>query len=162
MKLASILFFAVLAGTACNSSGSRQSTGTDSTAANATQQYAPAVNSLCFLQLGGLKKQDSSYVQLFIDGNNISGTFNSVPYEKDSRKGTLHGTKQHDVIKAVWRFMQEGMNDSIAVEFKLSGNKLLQKSLSVDPATGRQFTSDTARFDQEFNKIDCASLPAAQ
>lgn len=112
---------------------------------------------LCFLRLEGLQNQDSSIISLHLNGSQVSGTFNHLPFEKDSRKGTITGELKGDTIKALWSFMQEGMNDTIRVEFKLSENKLLQKSFGVDQSTGRQILTDTSTFSIPYQKTVCES-----
>ena len=66
-----------------------------------------------------------------INANKVNGDMNWLPKEKDRRKGTLSGTLNGDKIEAVWSFMQEGMKDTLAVEFKLSAQQLAQKPMSL-------------------------------
>jgi len=59
------------------------------------------------------------------------------------------------VIKGIWKYQQEGINDSIPYEFKLQGDRLLQKETRYDTKTGREFLPDTADFNVEFSMTDC-------
>ena len=111
--------------------------------------------SLCFQRLEGIQKQDSTFINLIFKGDSVSGILNHLPYEKDSRKGSLQGIRNGDTIKALWSFMQEGMNDTISVEFKLSENELHQKTWGIDKNTGRQKLTDTSTFSLRYQKIDC-------
>lgn len=105
-----------------------------------------SLTSLCFIRTEGDKSQDSTTVQLVIKGNTVTGEMNWIPYEKDGRKGILNGTRSGDIIKAVWTFKQEGMTDTMAVDYKLDGDKLTQKPLKVNTKTGRQQTDEAAGY----------------
>lgn len=112
---------------------------------------------LCFLHQEGASMRDSSTIQLKITGDSVKGTFNHIPYEKDSRKGTIEGFKTGDTIKALWSFMQEGMNDSISVEFLIKDDALFQKTFGVDENTGRQKLTDTSTFSVRYRAVNCPS-----
>ncbi len=153
MKLFSILLCILFWTAACNNNTVRNSPA-DSVSSE------PAVQTLCFQRLAGTGNQDTSSIRLVIDGNEVTGDFQDIPYEKDSRKGTITAFKLGDVIKGVWLYMQEGMQDTLSVEFRLSGNTLLQKNYSVNPETGRQYLSDESRFVIEYKQAGCDSIPA--
>ena len=114
-----------------------------------------AIKTVCFQKLSGTSNQDTTSLKLIIDGEEISGDFAHYPYEKDNRVGTISATKKNDLIKGVWIYMQEGMNDTLAVEFKLTGDKLVQKNYTVDAKTGREVFSDGSVFNIEFTKVNC-------
>jgi hypothetical protein len=157
MKVFQSLVFLALGISACTNSNHAN---TDAISDTSKTTSKPPIETLCFLRTEGLKKQDTSYVQLVINGDKITGIFAHMPYEKDSRIGTLLGTKQDDLIKGIWIYMQEGMQDTLDVEFKLDKDILLQKNYSVDAKTGRQFLSDSSAFKMEYNSVDCDKLPA--
>ncbi|MEO6980367.1 MAG: hypothetical protein ABI113_18385 [Mucilaginibacter sp.] len=100
----------------------------------------------CFLLTEGKKNQDSTTIELAIKNNKVTGQMNWLPYQKDSRKGTLTGTAKGDTINAVWSFMQEGMTDSIELKLVLNGNRLLQKPLTFDTKTGREHSDEKAGY----------------
>lgn len=116
------------------------------------------VDTLCFARYSGLKNQDTAFVKLIIHGDKVSGNFSNIPYEKDSRIGTVTGVKSGSLIKGIWHYQQEGMHDSIAFEFKLEEHKLLQKTTSYNLNTGQEILTDTAGYDIEFSKGDCPSV----
>jgi len=153
MKNISISISALILFTACNSNNQQDRISTDSISTNDSLQQQ--TSELCFQRLEGLSNQDTSTIHLIIDNGKVSGDFNHIPYQKDSRKGTLKGFKNADIIQGVWTFMQEGMIDTLSVEFKLSGNGLLQKTFGVDKNTGRQKLTDTSTFSIPYKKIDC-------
>ena len=125
---------------------------------DSTSTAAPAVRqdtTLCFHRLEGLKNQDTTSITLRFNGDEVNGELNHLPYEKDSRKGTFKGNRKGDTIRALWTFMQEGMNDTLSVEFKLSGDELLQKTYGVDTSTGRQKLTDTSTFAHRYTRVEC-------
>lgn len=116
----------------------------------------PDSSILCFQHT---ENRDTSSIQLIIKGSLVEGKFSYVPFEKDAKRGTIHGTKQADLIKGVWRYMQEGVMDSLDVEFKLKNKQLLQKEFSVDMQTGREVLRDTSSFNILFSEVDCEKFP---
>jgi hypothetical protein len=84
-----------------------------------------------------------------------------MPFEKDSRRGTLRGTKEGTRIKATWTFRQEGQSDSLPVHFELANKRLLQKPYRYHRESGREYVADTSRYTLSFQQIDCAGFPAA-
>ena len=157
MKVPYSLFLIVSGLTACTNSNNNSvlTDHPDTLAGTKTE----VIETLCFEQSEGTSNRDTSYAQMVINGQKITGVLATFPYEKDSRVGTIFGTKEGDLIKAVWIYMQEGIPDTLDVEFKLDKDQLLQKSFSVDTKTGRQFLSDSNSFSTEFHKIDCNKLP---
>jgi hypothetical protein len=136
---------------ACNSN-STNDISSDNTAEDSviTEQVQ-----MCFERTEGDAHQDTTTLNLIIEGDNVTGDFNHLPHEKDSRKGTISGKRKGDLIKAVWSFMQEGMNDTLGVEFKLKGDRLLQKNYSINAKTGRQYLSEQSQFVLEYAKVEC-------
>lgn len=111
----------------------------------------------CFLRMEGTQQQDSSYIQLVIRNETVSGVYNVIPHEKDARRGTILGKADDDVFDLVWTFTQEGMQDTLRVVFALHDGKLLQKPLTVDTLTGRQVTRDSSSFSVAYKPIDCVA-----
>lgn len=114
----------------------------------------PTISSLCFLHTEGARHQDSTSIELVIKGSEVSGQMNWLPYEKDSRKGKLNGTVSGDTINAKWTFMQEGMQDTVGVKFKLTGNQLAQKPLKLNVKTDRQQTDESAGYSIIYHSSD--------
>lgn len=127
----------------------------------ATDLNTPAQNmEYCFVHTDGTSAQDTTAVHLVINADKVSGDMNWIPKEKDSRKGTLLGTLNGNVIKAIWTFSQEGMKDTMAVEFKLSAQQLAQKPFAVNTANGRQQLDNKADYTVVYNIDNCK--PKAQ
>ena len=149
MKRLIIPLIAFLVISACN----QENKGT----ANLRNEQPEMIDTLCFVRLDGLQNQDTTSLRLVINGENVTGQFASFPDQKDARIGTINGTKTGNLIKGMWRYQQEGIVDSIGFEFKLQGDKLLQKQSNFDTNTGRESLSDTSAFSIEFLKQDCRS-----
>jgi len=115
--------------------------------AKVTARLAVATDtSRCFLLTAGTKNQDTTTIELAIKNNKVTGQMNWLPYQKDSRRGTLTGSAKGDTINAVWSFMQEGMKDTIGLKLVLNGNQLMQKPLTFDAKTGREHTDEKAGY----------------
>ena len=137
-----ILLFA-----ACSPAGNKSSDkDTLNTAIADTSKLKSAVSSLCFLKTEGTDHKDSTSIQLVIKGDSVSGEMDCVPYEKDARRGQLHGVMKNDTIAAAWTFMQEGMRDTINLKFKMETNQLTQKPLKLNAKTGREETDNAAGY----------------
>lgn len=135
------------------SSPSTQTTKTDSTATADTSVKSvvagskePSTTSLCFVHTDGKNNLDTTGIELVIKGDTVHGEMHWLPFQKDIRKGILSGIKNGDVIKAMWTFKQEGTTDTMQLNFKLDGNRLLQKPLKLNTATGRQQTDESAAY----------------
>ena len=102
--------------------------------------------SLCFLRTEGRLNQDTTSIELVIKNDKVSGQMYWHPFEKDSRKGTLSGTVKGDTVNAVWSFMQEGMQDTLGLQFLIKGENLMQKPLKLNTKTGREQTDKSAGF----------------
>ncbi|NGM66930.1 hypothetical protein [Sphingobacterium sp. SGR-19] len=111
--------------------------------------------SYCFIRTDGTDQQDTTTVRFTIGADKLEGEMNWIPKEKDSRKGVLVGTIAGDEITAIWRYMQEGMEDSIEVAFKFSPNQLAQKPLKVNTNTGVQETDDDADYTLIYTPVGC-------
>lgn len=109
----------------------------------------------CFRRTEGTGNQDTTIVQFTVNVDRIEGTMNWIPKEKDSRKGILTGTISDHEIKAVWSYIQEGMKDSMVVAFKLTPQRLAQKPLKVNAATGRQETDEEADYTVIYEQDEC-------
>ncbi|MFA6087002.1 hypothetical protein [Mucilaginibacter sp.] len=122
----------------------------------ATALNTPAQNmEYCFIHTDGINGQDTTAVHLVINANKVSGDMSWLPKEKDRRKGTLAGMLNGDKIKAVWSFMQEGMKDTLAVEFKLSAQELAQKPMNLNVATGREQVNTNADYSVIYKLDNC-------
>jgi hypothetical protein len=149
MKQIALCCIAALMLAACSSSTDKTA-GTDTVINNDTLAKAknPKAYALCFLNKKG---RDSTSVELVIRGNKVTGKINWLPYQKDSRKGTLDGTIVNDTIRAAWTFMQEGMKDTLNLNFLFKNNQLSLKPLKLNTKTGREQTDEKAGYEIAFD-----------
>jgi hypothetical protein len=113
----------------------------------------PTIYSLCFLNQQG---RDSTSVELVIHGNKVTGLMNWLPYQKDSRKGTIAGMLKNDTLNATWSYMQEGQKDTLGIKFWLKDSQLSQKPLKLNTKSGREQTDDAAGYSIKYvssNKV---------
>ena len=150
MKINFLLFFIVLAIASCT-----QNTGKSGSLANKDNITADIVDTLCFERYSGLKNQDTASISIAIRGNGVTGSYSNFPYEKDSRKGIIIGSKTGENITGMWTYSQEGMTDSTRFEFKLKEDALFQKQTSFDLQSGRETIADTASFSLKYVMINC-------
>jgi hypothetical protein len=114
----------------------------------------PAVEAGCYLghqSAGG----DSILVQLDAQLNGRMEI--SIP-EKDRRSGTLQGIAGTDgIVRATYRFTQEGMTDSIQVQFRQEpgSNALQLRPSAYDPASGREYPDSSKDFSLVLSAIPC-------
>lgn len=110
--------------TACTS---QNDTGNARDTISRNEDKVPLNKVICFQKLEGTEGQDTTFLKLIIEEEQVSGEYTHYPHEKDRRVGTITATKKDELIKGLWIYMQEGINDTLQVEFKLSGDKLVQK-----------------------------------
>jgi hypothetical protein len=153
MKSIILVCVAVLGMAACSSNTNNQAKTDTVGGSDATAQTnnIPTVSSLCFLRTEGKANRDSTSIELVIKGDKVSGQMNWLPYQKDSRRGTLDGMIKGDSIQAKWSFMQEGMQDTINLKFKLNNDQLVQKPLKLNVKTGRDQTDESADYTLAYN-----------
>lgn len=152
------LIISVIALASCTGSGNsnnEEPKHIDRDTINATVGNRPEQKSYCFIRTEGVDQQDTTTVKLIINANKVEGEMNWIPKEKDSRKGVLVGSIAEDEIMAIWRYMQEGMNDSMAVAFKFAPDQLAQKPLRVNTNTGVQETDERADYTLLYTPVGC-------
>ena len=157
MKRFVIFSAAILSFAACTSQPGKNEEGSTTGKIRGGGQ-APAVETICFQKLAGTANQDTTSLSLIIDGDKVSGDLAHYPMEKDSRVGKINATKNGELIKGVWVYMQEGITDTLKVEFKMEGVKLVQKNYTIDSKTGREIFSDASVFNIEFERVPCKNL----
>jgi len=132
---------------ACTSNRDKNTVADTTAKADSTAKPAEVeATSMCFLRTEGKDNKDTTSTELVIKDNKVSGQMYWHPFEKDSRKGSLNGTLKGDTVYAVWGFMQEGMQDTMALQFLIKGDNLMQKPLKLNTQTGRQQTDNAADF----------------
>lgn len=143
---------------ACNPPEADHTPGTASvvTAPVAASQDATLPGTMCFLKVDG---RDTSRINLTITGNQVSGNYDWLPYEKDARRGTLKGTMEgsgtEQKIQATWSYLQEGMSQELPFEAMVTRDTLRQRDYEYDAQTGAQKLSTAATYPVVFNAVAC-------
>ena len=141
---------ALLLLTACSSPATESSStavaDTDTAASGALNKRSGIITSLCFLRTEGKSNMDTTNVQLVIKGDTVSGEMDWRPYQKDGRKGVLEGKMHGDTARVLWTFKQEGVTDTLGLNFKLDSSRLVQRPLKLNKKTGRQQTDESAGY----------------
>lgn len=162
-KLSVFTFLTTLAICSCNDqrSGKRSSNWVDSLFRSDTLHHLAdsLVQGQCYLSLGGARQQDSSKVHLKIFGDKVTGTYNWIPLEKDSRRGVITGTKRGDTLDVVWKFFQEGKEDSLRTFFLLNKGKLRQRDFFYNEKTGKQNRAKGSNFNITYQHVNCGNAP---
>ena len=163
MKINFCLLLLCVFATSCGGSGksttdtvSTKPTHEDTVQANANN--APIVNmQYCFYHTDGTAAQDTTMVNVTINGDKVTGKMNWIPKEKDARKGKLDGKLTGNAIKALWTYGQEGTKDTMTVEFQLRGNGLAQKPYKYDAKTGAEQTNAAADYNVIYTMKNCVN-----
>ena len=111
----------------------------------------------CFLQVF---KQDTTRVNLTINGTDVKGTMDILPYQKDSARGTLQGTKnENGELEVLYSYMIEGNNQTETKILKVENDKLLiKKGELLDLKNDGNLTYkdvSKAKFSEEIPKTEC-------
>jgi hypothetical protein len=125
----------------------------DSLANNKPANGAPS-EQICFeLRF----KEDLSELKLDIQGDEVTGIFNVLPYEKDASTGTLKAKKTGNIIRGEWTYMIEGSNQSEEVEFKLEGDKAFQRLSELEEKNGKLMLKETSKieYSDPMIKVEC-------
>ncbi|MCL7987449.1 hypothetical protein M8998_05795 [Sphingobacterium sp. lm-10] len=110
----------------------------------------------CYIRTEGAENQDTTKVHFVIDENDITGEMDWLPHEKDQRKGTLLGTINGEDVRVQWTYMQEGMQDTLHLQFRLTGGmELYQKPLKVNTSSQREQTDESAAYSLKYAAVDC-------
>ena len=153
MKTLILLCAAALWLSACDNSGEMKGNGTrEAEVVLPVQDEGPQ----CFQKISGAGMHDTTRVRLDPDGSGVSGTMDIILHEKDSRRGRLRGTLGKDgIIRADYYFMQEGMTDTVPLQFRLEEDAILLRPAIYDPATGRERPDTSKGFADRLNKVAC-------
>jgi len=156
MKKIALYCSFILALSACKSKTSETQTTDGATANTDTVATAtkPAKETLCFEEKIG---KDLTTVRLTIDGNNVTGSMEWLPWEKDQARGTLLGKKNGNEIIADYEYMIEGSNQLEEKIFILEGDKLLVKSGELEDKNGKLILKNPAQatVGQTLKKVAC-------
>ncbi len=111
----------------------------------------------CFLMA---KNRDTTLVNLKIENDQVSGTMEWLPFEKDGAHGTLAGTKNpNGEMNLIYTYTIEGSNQTSEEIMKIENNQLLiKKGELIDPNNdGHTKFKDaaTAVYSDTLQKVNC-------
>ncbi len=117
----------------------------------------PAKENVCFLK--ALKK-DSTFVNLTIEGNNVSGNMRWHPWQKDGAIGTLTGTKgANGEMQLLYDYMIEGSKQTETKIMKIENDQLKIKTGElIDPTNnGHLIFKDSSKlkYTEVLQKVVC-------
>lgn len=118
---------------ACNGNSSTKQAA-DSTITAETAVAAAAESRTCYVRY---ENQDSTYLDLHIKGDQVSGLLNIIPREKDRNTGTVSGLVKGDTILLDYTFQSEGMQSVRQVAYLQKDGKLIEGFAEVQEQDGR-------------------------
>lgn len=85
--------------------------------------------SYCF-RTESVSKENSSQVDILelkldIVGSSVSGIYNWLPKQKDTREGFITGSMDDNIIKGKYQFTQEGKEETIPILIKLNEDSVI-------------------------------------
>jgi len=154
LPLIAVLFLANATLVSCNES--------DKKAAETEKDSIPesTIDSFCFEMREGLKQQDLTSVKLVIDEDNVSGTMQWQPFEKDGSNGTLKGIKKGAEMFLTYDYLIEGSRQKEDMVFKLAGDTLYRKvgplkEISSETIHLALRNIDSSLYSVKLNKVTC-------
>ena len=104
--------------------------------------------------------QDITEVKLVFAGDTVTGVMNRVPYQKDSARGKLKGTKnQLGELDLMYDYMIEGNQQTETKRMKIENGKLLIKTGELlDPNNnGNLIYKDVnqAKYSEVLESVQC-------
>lgn len=160
MKYATTLFLLILL-FACQNTPTQESETPSTTPMEEVKEPEETVlnNTYCFVSSYGVDPayQDTTSVKLTVIGNEVTGTYNWIPAEKDSARGTLTGTIKNGIITAVYDYMIEGSNQKEEMIFKMEVNQLLVKKGELTEAGDmlKLKNPESAEFSEVIPRVLC-------
>jgi len=124
----------------------------DSTTESAKEITMTDNQRYCFISS---ENRDTTRLAFTITNNQVIGEMNWIPFEKDSKKGSIKGTINNNVVNALWTYMQEGVQDTVNIAFKVSPEHLDQKPFIYNEKNQRLQTDQSADFTIIYKREDC-------
>ena len=155
-----LLFIAacMVAFSACNNSKSSDAS-TEAPSGDTTtvkqETEAGGDKNLCYLRAEG-KDTTIVNIKLNADGT-VSGTYDWLPWEKDSARGTLKGRKQGDMLTLLFDYTMEGSNQQEEKLMRLTGDLLAEAEGELVEGDGGVFKikeGATLKW-LPLSKVDC-------
>jgi len=157
MRLFILLFITCLI--ACQSNTTQQAPEVDQPSITIEPEETALTETYCFVLSYGVdpKYQDTTTANLTIVGSNVTGTYDWIPAEKDSARGVLTGTKNGDIITAIYDYVIEGSKQREEKIFKMEVNQLLVKRGELHEVDGvlKLKNPEIAKFSEIIPRVIC-------
>jgi hypothetical protein len=150
-----IFIFPAIFLASCVGTEQEQKKNTDDALTVVTEVSTNTGDTMCYLRTIGDRNEDSSKLQLIIKNDIVTGSLQYLPYQKDSRKGTLMGKREKDIITATWTYIQEGIEDTLTVSFKFKEGALYQKPNVFNPKLNREILDPRPDYELKYQRVDC-------
>lgn len=119
------------------------------------------LDTFCYVMREGDNNKNVNAVKLIIrptDNKLIGELVYMVPGEPVAR-GALEGSINNNIIKANWTFIKNDTNwYRVPVEFKRTGNAVLQKPSAIDE-NGQPYVPEDGEYSFQFDLVDCKFFP---
>lgn len=119
------------------------------------------IKELCYLDVTQSKNDpaiiDTMSLTVSINGKNVTGIYNWLPYEKDRKTGTYTGTINDSVVNAIYTYNSEGQVQKEELIFKLNNQTALIKFGEMVEQNGiwKFKDSKTAKFNTVLKQTAC-------
>lgn len=158
-RLLGIPILSLLVMASCHNNTDIHNSTSDSISATPTTEPAapPSKENYCFLST---LKRDSTFVNLTIEGDSVTGNMHWKPFEKDGSIGTLAGKKNNlGEFELLYDYMIEGNRQTETKVMKIENGKLVVKvgELLDSGNNGHLVYKDvaTATYKDTLNQVDC-------
>jgi len=154
MMLSKYTIACMLAFASCTQERASQSTTAETASAADSSKEVTMLDKerYCFVSS---ENRDTTKVAFTITDNQVIGQMDWIPFEKDAKKGSLKGTIDGNIVRALWTYMQEGVQDTVTVSFNVSPDRLEQKPFIYNEKSQRLQTDESAGFTIKYTKGDC-------
>ncbi len=100
---------------------------------------------------------DTLYIRMDVLGELVNGTFNWLPQEKDSKRGSFKGTLENGVVTALYTYKAEGVAAKEEVLFKLvdGGLRVGHGELVLDQGVWLFKDKGHAQYGDLVPEVDC-------
>ncbi|MBD2699707.1 hypothetical protein IC229_03595 [Spirosoma sp. BT702] len=147
--LSSIIALALL-----NSCGERNAKSVSAPTDSLVNSVSPPPDTLCFRQIVG---RDSTTLRLYVNGTNVTGDLNVLPFEKDRARGAIRGKLlTSNRIEADWQRSGEGVTQPYEVIFTLKGDGITWREGERIEKQGKWVLKNPEQsYEYVLMKIDC-------
>ncbi|MFK7933795.1 MAG: hypothetical protein AB8G22_09805 [Saprospiraceae bacterium] len=155
------LLLGLLFVTACaNNSTPTSDDNAETTVVDSTKVQPVATEEFCYLSTFGedANQQDSTFLNIKIEGDVVTGDLHWHPFEKDGGHGTVKGIREGNLIKVRYDYMIEGAEQAEEMTFRMDAGKVVKKiGELMENEEGVLVLKDPAmaEFKEELKRVIC-------